>query len=696
MKKLKNYLPFHFLICVIIGILTQYYTHIWHYNFIYLAILMLLITGVLLLFKNKIASKIYYTITTFLFFILLGISTTFLDNPRNLKNYYQEHLRENSENSGAILQIHKVLKSGNYADKYIAKVIQIDTKKTTGSILVNINKDSISTPLQVDERLFIASEFQNINIALNPHQFDYADYLAKKHVYQQVFLNQNNYKKVPTARVSIYGLSADFRRKIQTSLKKYDFTKNELSVINALLLGQRKNISKSLIESYTDAGAIHILAISGLHIGIILMMLNYFLSPIEHLKNGLLFKTILLVILLWMFAFIAGLSASVVRAVTMFTFVAIGDSFKRKKVVEFSLISSMLFLLLIQPLFLFDIGFQLSYLAVFGIIWVQPLLFNLWNPKGWFLSKFWSLLSVSITAQVGILPLILYYFHQFPGLFFVSNLLIIPFLGAILMGGILTITFALLHILPAFFVDFYGFIISLMNEIVTWVAQQKQFLWQEIPMSFIQMLVWYCLIIFTYQLIISKKMKSLILVLIAMISLQIVFIFDEKKQQETREFIVFHKGKSTLLGIRNGDKLQVFHNTNHNKNQKNIKTKKNINTQGLEISEEKNIKAYQINEGVTSNFPSKIPAIFSFYSDTILLVDSLGIYDISLKKPIVILQNSPKINLTRLLKKLNPKQIIADGSNYKSYVNRWEATCGQQKTPFHSTRKNGAFYIKKE
>ncbi|MEX6627120.1 ComEC/Rec2 family competence protein [Tenacibaculum salmonis] len=674
MKKLLQYLPFHFLICIIIGIIIQFYTNIWHYNFSYLALVLLISTGILFLLKKNVKAKIYYAIITNLLFVFIGISTTFIHNPKNYDNYYKHHF---TDNSSIVLQIHKVLKSGNYNHKYIADVIQIDTKKTVGTILLNLKKDSISSALKVDDLIFTKTEFKKLRTPLNPYQFDYSNYLSKKYVYQQVFINSDNYQKLVKGKTSIYGLSEKIRNKIQTSLKKYDFNKNELSVINALLLGERKDISKSLIQSYTNAGAIHILAISGLHIGILLLMLSYLLKPIERLKNGLLIKSLFLIILLWMFAFIAGLSASVVRAVTMFTFIAIGDSFKKKKIVEYSLISSMFFLLLIKPLFLFDVGFQLSYMAVFGIIWIQPVLYKLWQPKFWLLNNFWSLLTVSIAAQVGILPISLYYFHQFPVLFIISNLLIIPFLGSILMGGILIISLALLKIPIQILFDFYGFIISLMNKIVDWVAKQEEFLLQEIPMSFYQMILWYVVIIFAYQYIIKKKNKQLVILLSSIIILQSTFIFEKYKQQTKQELIVFHKSRKNIIGLRNGSNFDILHNLD-----------------SLKTSAERSIKSYRIHENIKSDFSNKTPDIFTFTSDTILIVDNFGIYDISIQNPIIILQNSPKINLDRLIKKLNPKKIIADGSNYKSYVNYWKTTCKKQKTPFYDTKKNGAF-IKK-
>ena len=344
----------------------------------------------------------------------------------------------------------------------------------------NISKDSILNPLKVDELLYVKPEFVTINAPLNPHQFDYKFYLAKQGIHQQVFLEKEGFKSLGLDQFSFIGVAAKIRDKVQESLQKYYFKVDELAVINALLLGQRQEISKDLIEDYSKAGAIHILAVSGLHVGIILLILSSLLKPLERIKNGRVLKTILIVLLLWMFAFVAGLSASVVRAVAMFTFLAIGLSFKRKNVILFSLITSMFFLLLFKPMFLFDVGFQLSYLAVFGIIWIQPKLYKIYKPRFKLDDKIWQLFTVSVAAQLGVLPLSLYYFHQFPGLFLLSNLLIIPFLGAILIGGIIIIILALTDFLPQFLAEIYGYIISLMNNFVSWISKQEQFLFTDI------------------------------------------------------------------------------------------------------------------------------------------------------------------------------------------------------------------------
>ncbi len=673
MKKLFTYTPFYYLFFLILGIIIQFQWDLWRFDFTTLFTSFLFLNTLLFVFKKRL--KIAFTVISSFVFILIGIATIVIQNPKNYSNYY---FNNHQENSNAVLTIQKVLKPGNYYNKYVANVTQVNSKETTGKVLLNIQKDSAHISLQVGNQLFLKPEFKKLIPPLNLHQFSYKDYLAKQHIYHQIFTSKSHYRRLNNNHYSLITLSASVRRKIQTSLKKHNFSKNEYAVINALLLGQRQEISKELLQDYTNAGAIHILAISGLHIGIILLILSFLFKPIERFKNGRLIKSILIILLLWMFAFIAGLSASVMRAVTMFSFVAIGASFKKKKIIEHSLISSMFLLLLIKPLFLFDVGFQLSYLAVFGIVWVQPLLYNLWKPNFWLLDNFWRLFTVSVAAQAGILPISLYYFHQFPALFILSNLIIIPFLGGILIGGILIITLSLLNILPQLIADFYGWIISFMNETVSWISNKEEFLFKEISMPFIEMIVWYLFIVLAFQFLISKNSKQFKYFLISIILVQSVYIFEAYQRNNKQEFIVFHKSRKNLIGVRNSKELIIHHNLDSKK-----------------IDTEKSIIAYRINENIKSKFSSKKPTLLKFKSNTILIVDSLGVYQFkNIKNSIVLLQNSPKINLNRLIKKLNPKQIVADGSNYKSYISRWNMTCRQRKTPFYHTGQNGAYIVK--
>ena len=668
MKKLLKYLPLHLVVFLIFGILIQFQTNFCQIGF--LKLFLLLLSFSLLLFC--IPSKVIRTLLAFLMFFFVGISAVFVSNKANYKNYYKSYLTDNNQ---VTLKVRKVLKSGMYNDKFEADVIQVDTVKTRGTILLNIYKDSFSNTLKVGEILHTKAIFTALNPPLNPHQFDYKLYIAKQGIYQQLFLAKSDYKSVGFDGFSLIGFSANFRDKIKVALSKYHFQANELGVIKALLLGQRQDISKDLITDYSKAGAIHILAVSGLHVGIILLILSFIFKPVERFKNGKFIKSILIILILWMFAFIAGLSPSVVRAVTMFTFLAIGNAFQRKKVTEFSLIASMFFLLLVQPLFLFDVGFQLSYLAVFGIVWIQPKLYKIYAPTYQIENKIWQLITVSIAAQMGVLPLSLYYFHQFPGLFMLSNLIIIPCLGTILICGIVMIFMALLGVLPQFLASIYGFVISLMNSFVSWISQQEYFLFKDISLSFLLMMASYIFIILGTSFLIKKSSIKAIYFLGSVLLFQSVFLFENYQKNIKKELIVFHKNRKSIVGIRNRDDVKIYHN---------------IDT--LEVKSLNLIKTYAIGENMKPVLIKGFLDVFNLKNKDVLVIDSLGVYQLKgLENPIVVLQNSPKINLERLIKSLNPSHIIADGSNYKSYVKRWKMSSKKLKIPFHYTGEKGAF-----
>ncbi|WP_405562368.1 ComEC/Rec2 family competence protein [Polaribacter sp. Asnod6-C07] len=670
MKKILGYLPLHFVVFIILGIVLQFYFKIWHFSFIKIGVLFSLLLGFILLLNNIIIR----TILAFIFFFFTGVFSVFVNNDLNYENYYQNHL---TDNSAAILKVDKILKSSLYNYKFEAEVIQIDNIKTRGRILVNLSKDSKLKSFQVDEVFYIKSSFLAINKPVNPHQFDYRFYLAKQGIHQQLYLTKNNFLSLGFKSFSLIGLSAKVRNKIQESLEKYQFKDDELAVINALLLGQRQEISKELLANYSNAGAIHILAVSGLHVGIILLILNWLLKPLVRIKNGRIIKTVLVVVLLWMFAFIAGLSASVTRAVTMFTFLAIGMSFNQKNVSLFSLITSMFFLLIFKPMFLFDVGFQMSYLAVFGIILVQPKLYKIYKPRFKVDEKIWQLASVSIAAQIGILPLSLYYFQQFPGLFMLSNLIIIPFLGTILIFGILIIILAVFGVLPQFLANLYGYIISAMNSFVSWVSHQEQFLLKEISLSFFMMLLTYTLIVFGIRFLIKNTPKRLVSFLASILVVQSFFLYEKHQKKIKEEFIVFHKSRNSILGNRVGEQVVIHHDLD------------TVMIQNLGL-----LASYRIGENIHQTLKNEVSNIYQFKNEIILVVDSLGIYQINgLKNPIVLLQQSPKINLERLINELKPKQIIADGSNYKSYVKRWQKTAENKKTPFHYTEQKGAYIL---
>ena len=671
MNRLLNYLPLHFVVLVIFGICFQFFTQFWSVNFFQTFFLVAFLSLLLLIINNRILR----TFTSFVLFFFIGVLSVSINDPKKQNSFYEHHLKEHST---VVLQIHKVLKSGDYNHKYEAKIVKVDDTKTTGTILLHIKKDAMSTCLQVDEQLLLKPVLKEVIPPLNPHQFNYKSYLAKQGMHHQIFTENNQLLRLNSNGNTLFGRSAKFRALLQESLQKYAFNKKELAVINALILGQRQEISIELLRDYQRAGAIHILAVSGLHIGIILWIVSFLLKPLERIKYGKFLKTLSLIFLLWVFAFIAGLSASVVRAVTMFTFIAVGMLFRRKNVVEFSLISSMFLLLLIKPMFLFDVGFQLSYLAVFGIVYMQPKMYSLWKPTLRIVDFFWKLCTVSLAAQIGVLPLSIFYFHQFPALFLVSNLVIVPFLGILFTGGIVVIFMSILNVLPQFIADFYGTIISCMNTFVSWISDREDFLFEEVSMSFTAMLCWYVLIFLGIYYFIVRSSKICKYFLSSILLCQIIFLLELNEKKVKKEFIIFHKSSQSIIGKRNGDRLLLQQETNSAQSKKHSC-----------------ISTYKTSENISEIHLVDFKNYIHFANKDILIIDRLGVYkNIGVKHPIVVLQYSPKINLTRLIKTVQPSKIIADGSNYKRDVIHWEKTCLAEQVSFHYTGFKGAFVLK--
>ena len=670
MKKLLGYLPFHFLLFLIAGICCQFYTDYWNYGIV--------ISACILIFLSLTAywqrKTLFFVFITWITFFLTGMILVYENDATNHTNYFEKHLKNTSK---VILAIDKVLKPGNYHHKYVADVVQVDSKKTTGHVLLNIEKDSTSLLFHTGDLVFLKNKFQDIKSSLNPHQFNYKHYLKKQGINQQVYITHQEILLLDESKVSLLRFIDAFRVKIQKSLRRYHFTDDELAVMNALLLGQRQEISKQLSDNYSKAGAIHILAVSGLHVGIILLILSFLLKPLERVNNGKLIKLVLVILSLWFFAILAGLSASVIRAVTMFSAIALGQFFNKRNAVEHSLIFSMFIILLWKPLFLFDVGFQLSYTAVFGIIWIQPVLYQLWKPNFFIVDKGWQLITVSVAAQLGVLPISLFYFHQFPALFFISNLIIIPFLGVILGLGLVVLVLSYESILPLFLEGFYGDVISILNKVVAFVARQESFLFSEISFSALKMIFSYLLIISGFQLFLKLNTKRCFLFFGSILAFQCVLILEKYTIAQKSEFIVFHKSKNSIIGIRKGSSFELYHSMD-----------------SLQISSQKLLINYKVGENISSQNYHKLSNLMYYDKQVVLIIDKDGLYDIKeLNNPIVLLRQSPKINLQRLVKKLKPAIIIADGSNYKSYIENWKTTCKNLKTPFWTTYNQGAYVL---
>lgn len=575
-----------------------------------------------------------------------------------------------------VVMIREVLKPNAWSTRYVADLATVNQRRIQGRVLLTISQKNGTARFYAGDFLAIHSDLKPLPKTRQPYQFDYAAYLQTKYVYAQFTVNCEEVRPLTKVSSNLFFRLSRFRESIKRRLQSYSFSSQQRQTIEALVLGDRTRISDDLRNAYVEAGMIHILAVSGLHIGIVLWVLRR-LTRFIYAYRWRYWRSGIIIACIWAFALFTGGSASVLRAATMFSFMEIGRNVGGQNQTANALLYSAFLLLLIDPSLLYQVGFQLSYLAVSGILWIQPWLSALFMSRYGLLRFIWNTISVTLAAQLAVLPLSLYYFHQFPGLFLLSNLVVLPCLGVILMLGIVVVLLSAIDMLPSLVVNLFGTVIEFMNQFIAWVARQDDFVWQNIRLSLGAMLASY-LCIYTLGLCLQKySYPKLLSCLIASLLLSCSLFIAQTHVPDSHIVITNIKRGSQLL-VYDQKKLELHHN------------------QGIvELT----------NNAIVSNYLSAVPvdrlaqdslqAVYSVNNKRLLIVDSLAIYDIKDFTPdAILLTQSPKINLDRLLTKYTKVTLIADGSNYKSYVARWRKTCKNRKIKFHSTYEEGAYMLK--
>jgi competence protein ComEC len=674
MIKLDQYIPLHLCIFLSLGIILGYHFPV-SFPYIFLSVILLFLS---LYWLWKMGKKYLFQGFSYFLIAAMGMGNMVLQFPENQSKHF---IHFDQPNLYKIIQIESVLKSNPYQERYFGTVIQMGAKPTQGKIAVIVQRDSNTFPLKMGQLILVHSSFSPLLPPKNPHTFDYARYLRNQGIYTQINIKNNEILHLQDHPKNLKIKAGLWRTQIQNTIQKYPFGKDEMSIINALVLGDKQFISKDVQGNYAAAGTVHILAVSGLHIGIIFMILSFLLKPLHSFKHGKLIVGILIISLLWIYALITGMSGSVVRSVTMFSFITVGMLVNHQKSsILYALFTSYLLLLLIYPLYIFDVGFQLSYLAVLGIVLIQPKLNEIFPKKikVKLIKNIWQLITVSIAATIVTLPLSLYYFHQFPGLFILSNVVIVPAMGLILGVGLLVVFLANLNILPNTLVYIYDYILYLMNQFMAWIAHQEAFLFKEIPFTLTDTWVSYLVLIMGLRWITLRKTHVFFTLMTSLILLQAVFIYEKWQMKNSSELIVFHKSKATLIGIKNAEKWQVLHTSDtllldKNSFLNNYKT-------ALHLEEPLLLKIKQ--------------NILKVDEKSILVIDSIGVYqNLKIKPQYILLTQSSKINLERLIQLYKPQKVIADGSNYPYLIQKWKQTCERFQIPFHYTGTHGAFIL---
>ncbi len=412
--------------------------------------------------------------------------------------------------------------------------------KTNEKVMVYFAKSEKASRLKPGEQIVFDKTPQPVENSIDLNGFDYAGYLERKRIYRQVYLPDSRWIESGMFTHNFLILAERTRLQMLEIFRNQDLGEKELNVLSALTLGYKRGLDPETKRVFSAAGAMHVLAVSGLHVGIVFMILSFFLSFLKKRKRGEIAYLLVMITSLWCFAFLTGLSPSVSRAAAMFTIVVIASVFKKSSNIYQSLVASAFVLLLLNPNNLFEVGFQLSYAAVFGIVFLQPRLDKIFTFRFRVSRYFWALLTTSVAAQIATFPLSAFYFNQFPTFFWVSNLVVIPAAGILIPLGISLLFFGGIPLIAVPLTKITGFVLQLVIQFLETVEKFPLSV-LEFSVHRIELIFLYLTMFFSFIFIASKKkvfFKRAIFLLFILLSTSfaIKLIQFAKKQETANSF----------------------------------------------------------------------------------------------------------------------------------------------------------------
>jgi competence protein ComEC len=428
-------------------------------------------------------------------------------------------------------------------------------RPVTGKVLLYVSKKSVDRiPWLYGDRLLIKGSPVELSTPANPHEFNFKRFLGFKNIYHQQFILFNQIKELPRVEEKgVFYYTSKARAWAVSQLTRFVKGEQQQAIAMALVLGVTEGIDTDLQNAYAASGAMHVLAVSGLHVGILYSIILLLFKPLDKFAWSRWVIFVASVIILWSFAFVTGLSPSVQRAVTMFSFIAFSRPLGWKTNIYNTLAGSAFVLLFINPYLVMSVGFQLSYLAVLGIVYLQRPIYSLWEVEDRVGDWIWQISSVSIAAQASTFALGMLYFHQFPVYFLVSNLFVIPLATVILISGIVVLGVALLS---SFLAQLTGLLVTtfihLLNGIVFYVESLPFSIVEEIYLTTSQ--CWLIMLIILGMLFLFefRKIQWLYVALACGCGLVIEQLMHMNQTGSKSQFIVYSvNGHSAFEWIEN-------------------------------------------------------------------------------------------------------------------------------------------------
>jgi len=553
---LKQFPFIRLLVALIAGIMFQWYFKITLSGIMVLvcSILLGLTFFSVLSFTKKFVFNWVRGLLLLLLFVCTGMAITWKKNITNDSKWFG---RNYIPGSPLIATIGEPLieKSNSWKGMATITAIYQNNKWQTacGNVLVYFKKDTVTPLLQYGDELIFNTPVQPVKNSGNPAAFDYKKYCLFQNITGQVYLRQNDYAVLSEKNANAFRRFLFVLRDWTLhQLKQNIHIPEQLGIAEALLIGYRNDLDKDLVQAYSNTGTVHIIAISGLHLGIIYAALVMFFSLFKQGKVIRIIQPVFILLVIWLFTGIAGAAPSVLRAAVMFTCILAGKMLNRNGNIYNTLAASAFILLVTNPFYLWDAGFQLSYTAVLGIVIFYKLVNNLLYFKNRTLRWVWQLSAISLSAQIFTLPLVVYHFHQLPVMFLFSNLVAVPLSGIILFEELLLFCFSMW---PAA-ASLLGFVTELsikaMNDFIKHINKLPFAVWNGWHISVIQLLFMLAGTCFFAAWIFSKNTQNVITALCSTLAFFIIRDVDIIHHQHQQKLLVYNIAKHRAIDFIDG------------------------------------------------------------------------------------------------------------------------------------------------
>lgn len=685
-----NEAPFiRLLIPLIIGILLSYFFNIpdlvvpFSFCISFLFLILFFFASTRALFRYRIMAGAMINILLAGFAMLITERASVYNNRKWIGHHYHE-------NDRVIAVLKEPLSEKTKTYKAEAKVIGICRNDSviavSGKIILYFYKKSEKPPIGHSSVISFSSALQEIKGTGNPGGFDYKQFCAFKGITHQVFLKEEDYQVSSYKKgILLNGWIQDSKTFILSILKKYIGKDTERAIAEALLIGYRDNLDRDLVQAYSNTGVVHIIAISGLHLGMIYGLLLFLLKPLDKRKRIRWLKPIIIIISLWAFSFIAGASASVLRAAVMFSFICAGDHFNKNANIINSLAASAFCLLCYDPFMLWDVGFQLSYAAVISIVLFMKPIENLLYIKNKTVSKLWSLCAITLAAQIFTTPLVMYHFHQFSNLFLLSNLIAVPLSSLILFAEILLCLISPLTWLSVQLGKLIVILIGWMNSFIQYIDHFSYSVTNNIQLSIPMLIFLFLSFIFIAAFLLNRSKNYLLGSLISLSFFFAVRAYEIYTARCQQKIIIYNVPGRSAMDIMEGSRF-VFRGDEE------------LTKDGFLLNF--NIKPSRIIHRVqaaTQLAGLKEKGSFIMAGKRIILwLRNETDIDVPLQKlpvDILLISNNAHADLERLSSVLNIKHVVIDGTNQHWRAMQWKTECRRLSLRCHYTGADGAFTL---